>query len=74
MVCQRSSGGSGSGFAQEGFELGEGLFDGIEVGGVGWHSARRLDGFTHALDLVSGAIVHDDDVAGSQARHQTGST
>ena len=35
MACQRSSGGSGSGFAQEGFELGEGLFDGIEVGGVG---------------------------------------
>ena len=53
MACQRSSGGSGSGFAQEGFELGEGLFDGIEVGGVGRQGARRLDGFTHALDLHS---------------------
>ena len=31
MACQRSSGGSGSGFAQEDFELGEGLFDGIFI-------------------------------------------
>jgi len=41
--------GSGSGFAREGFELGEGLFDGIEVGGVG----RQAPAVLMALRLMA---------------------
>ena len=50
--------GSGGGLSQEGLELGEGLFDWIEVGGIGWQveqeGAGHFDGFAHAVDLVAG--------------------
>src|SRR5690348_722195 len=55
-------------------ELGEGVFDGIEVGAVGRQieqpCACRFDGLANACDLVGGQIVHDDDVAGTQGRCQ----
>ena len=66
--------GSGCGFAQQGFELGEELLDGIEIGTVGRQleqsGAYPLDGQAHSLSLVGGEIVHDDDVAGRQGRGQ----
>jgi hypothetical protein len=60
--------------AQHGLELGEDLFDGIEVGAVGrqeGHSgADPLDGLSNGLALVRAEIVHDDDVARRQGRDQ----
>ena len=62
--------GSRRGGAQQGLELGEGRFDGIEVGAVGRQVSQAraggLDRLFDAMDLVSGQIVHDDDVAWSQ--------
>ena len=53
-----------------GLELGEGHFDGIEVGTVwGQVSQARaggLDRLSDAVDFMSGQIVHDDDVARPQ--------
>ena len=55
-------------FAQEGFELGEGFFDGVHIRTVGWEisqlRARRLDELLDPRPLVSREIVHDDDLAG----------
>ena len=58
--------GSLGGGSQEGFELGEDLLDGIEVGTVGREiedsGSGLFDGLADALDFVGGEIVHDDDV------------
>jgi hypothetical protein len=63
------------------FELGESLFDGIEVGAIGWQVAQRRAGprnrFFDASDFVTGErstpdapggrrVVHDHDVAVAQ--------
>lgn len=65
---------SGGSLAKGCFELGEGLFDGIEVGAVGWQVAKRragpLDRFFDASDFVTGEIVHDDDIAPAQGRSE----
>ena len=66
--------GSLGGFAQEQFELGEDLFDGVQVGRVGRQedepgpdAADRLaDGGT----FVTTKIVHDDDIARCKGRHE----
>lgn len=63
-----------AGGAEEGFQLGEGQFDGIEVGTIGRQEAqeaarrfdRRLD-FWVAVDLE---VVEDDDVARADRRHE----
>ncbi len=59
------------GFSEQGLELCEGEFDGIEVRGIGrqveQESTGRLDGFAHPGDLVARQVVHDDDVAGGEA-------
>lgn len=59
------------GLAQQGLELGEGQFDGVRVGRVGRRvdepGAGRIDRLAHALDLVGGEIVHDDECRRSQA-------
>jgi hypothetical protein len=64
----------GGGGPQEGFELGEGHFDWIEVRTVGRQVAQTcaggLDRLPDAMDLVSGQIVHDDDVALPQLGNQ----
>lgn len=55
-------------------ELGEGIFDWIEIGTVGRQiaefGATGLDSLPDADDLVSGQIVHDDDVAWAQGWRQ----
>lgn len=66
--------GSLGGFSQEGFKLGEDLFDGIEVGTVGRQEQQPgsccADGFAHSRALVAAKIVEDDDVAGLERRDQ----
>jgi hypothetical protein len=61
-------------FAQDGFELGEGLFDRVEIGAVGWEKAKLgAGGFDRDFDggaLVSAEVVHDHDVAGAQRPDQ----
>ena len=58
------------GLAKGCFELGENLFDWVEVGAVGREVAQRragpLDHFLDARDFVGGKIVHHDDIAGAQ--------
>jgi hypothetical protein len=59
--------GSRFGGAQRGLELGEGHFDGIEVGAVGRQAAQAcaggIDRLSDAMDLMRGQIVHDDKIA-----------
>ena len=56
------------------FEFGEGLFDGIEVRAVGRQVADfSTDGFDGPSDfraVVGRQVVHDDDIAGMECRHQ----
>ena len=56
--------------AQEGFEFGEGLFDGVEVRAIGGEikqaGSARCHGLAHAANLVRGEIVANDEVAGTQ--------
>ena len=56
--------------AQEGFELGEDLFNRIEIGRIGGQEAQRgarpLNGGPHGGTLVAAEIVQDDDIAGRQ--------
>ena len=56
------------------FELGEDLFDRIEVRAV-WRQeqepgSRSTDGLAHGRPFVAGQIVHDDDVAGQERWHE----
>ena len=55
------------GHAHPVLDLGEGLFDGVEVGAIGRQEpeagAGGSDGGSHGLGLVTSEIVHDDDVA-----------
>ena len=57
-------------FAQDVFELGEGLFDRVEIGPVGREKPKfGSGGFNRDFDggaLVSAEVVHDHDVAGAQ--------
>ena len=66
--------GSFGGFSQEGFELGEDLLDGIEVGTVGREieesGSDLFDSLANALDFVGGEIVHEDDVSRGERRDQ----
>ena len=60
------------GLAQERLELGEGMFDGIEVRTVGGQkhqaAARRCDAGAHRLVPVRGQVVQDHGLAGPQHR------
>lgn len=66
--------GSFGGFAEQGFEFCKYLFDRIEVGAIGRQEeelgADRANGAPHGLSLVAAEIVHDDDVAGGERRHE----
>ena len=66
--------GSLGGFSQEQLELGEDLFDGIEVGGVGRQEQQpgssRADRLADGRALVTAKIVHDDHIAGSERGHE----
>jgi hypothetical protein len=61
---------SHGGLPQRCFELGERLFDRIEVGAIGRQIAQRcaslLDRFLDASDFVGWQVVHDDDIAPAQ--------
>lgn len=58
------------GTAEHRFELGEGQFDGIQVGTVGWQineaGADPLDGLAHSSHFVSRQVVHDHCIPGPQ--------
>lgn len=60
--------------AEERFQFGERLLDGIEVRAVGrqksHHGAGLLDGGAHRRLFVGGEIVEDHDIARVQGRHQ----
>ena len=60
--------GSLGGFSQEQLELGEDLFDWIEVRGVGRQEQQpgpsRADRLADGCALVTAKVVHDDDIAG----------
>jgi hypothetical protein len=66
--------GSGSGFSQERFELGEHLLDGIEVGRVFWQEdepgSGGSDRLSHRLSFVRAEIVENDDVARLEGRKE----
>ena len=61
---------SRGGFSQQMFELGEDLFDRVQVGGVFWQEeelgAGGADERPHRLAFVATEIVHDDDVTFAQ--------
>ncbi len=60
---------------QQRFELGEDLFNRVEIRGVGRQEAQRgphpFDGGAHGRTLVAAQIVHDDDSAGGEGWQQT---
>ena len=64
--------GSLGGFSEERLELGEYLFDRVEVGRIGRQvnqtGANRFDGLADALDLVGREVVHDDNISSFQGR------
>jgi hypothetical protein len=66
--------GSFLGLAQEVFEFGEDLFNGIEVRAVGWEvdesCANASECPPDGMCLVAAEIVHDDNVAWLQCRNQ----
>lgn len=55
-------------------QLGEDLFDGVEVRAVGWEEeelgAGGTDRLAHGFPLVTAEIVQDDNVAGGERRHE----
>ena len=66
--------GSLGGFSQEQFELGEDLFDWIEVRGVGRQEQQpgsgRADCLADGRALVAAKIVHNDDIARRERGHE----
>ena len=60
--------------SQVSLELGEGLFDRVQVRGIGWQIAQfgagGLDREANVLAFVSAEIVHDDDVALFEGRNK----
>ena len=66
--------GSFGGFSHQVLELGEDLFDRIEVGTVGRQEQQpRTDAADRVADggaLVARQVVHDDNVAGRERRHE----
>ena len=60
---------------EQGFELGEDLFNRVEIRGVRRQEAQGgphpLKGRPHGRTLVAAQIVHNDDIAGGEGRQQT---
>ena len=58
---------------QEGLELGEHLFDRVEVGAAGWREqqagACASDRRAHCFDFVAAEVVRDEDVAAAERRN-----
>ena len=59
----------------KGLELGEEVFDGVQVGGIGRQieqgCASALDGLEHASHLVAAQIVEDDHLSGERVGTST---
>src|SRR5215510_9624996 len=57
----------GGNLAEDRFEFGKQLFDGVEIGTVGGkideNGAACLDGFSHADNLVDADVIHEHDIA-----------
>ncbi len=74
MAVHNPFDGTLGGFAQQRLELGEDVFDQVEVGTIGRQEeepgALRLDHLAHARSLVAGEVVHDHDVARAQFGRQ----
>jgi len=74
MRCQGASTVRSAGLSEQRFQLGEHLLDGIEIGTIRRQEekvrADRTNGPAHGVALVAAEIVHDDDVAGLERRHQ----
>src|ERR1700733_15164109 len=66
--------GSGRGFSDEAFDLGEDLLDRVEVGGVFWKEqetpAGGLDRVSHGFAFLRSQIVEHDDVVALEGRDQ----
>lgn len=66
--------GAGLGLAEEGLHLAPHHFDGVQIGGVSGQEADLGPGFGNqcqrAVVFVGAEVVHDDDVSGSERRHQ----
>src|SRR5215208_2652120 len=66
--------GVGGDFAKNGFELGEQLFDGVEIRTVGGEIDKirttPLNGLTNACNFVHTDVVHEDNVTASQSRNE----
>ena len=60
--------------AEEGFELGDDHFDGVQVGAVGRQKQQVCpcvsDQFPGGQPFVTPKIVSDDNIAGGQCRHE----
>ena len=73
MAVQRPSTVRPAALRRSAFSL-TGVLDRVEVGTVGRKveqpRSRRLDRHAHPRSLVAGQVVHDDDVAGRQFRHE----
>ena len=67
-------GGSLCGFAHEVFELGKDLFDGVQIGAIGWQEQQSrpdaADCSTDGRPLVATQVVHDDDITGRERGHE----
>ena len=63
------------GFAHEMLELGEDLLDRVQVGAVGRQEQQpgtdAANGLADGWTFVAAEIVHDNDIAGRQRRHET---
>ena len=72
--CAEGFKGACGGFAQEMLELGEDLFNGVQVGRVfrqeEQFGAGCADELAHGLAFVAAEIVHDDDVTRLQGRDE----
>lgn len=68
--------GPGGGPSDQGFELGEGHFYGVEIGTVGRQEEKPCANRTHGIcgrgAFVGGQVVENDHVAGLQGRDELG--
>jgi len=62
--------------AEEGFELGKEVFNGVEIWGVGRQEEQggtaRFDGLADASDFMTAEVIGHDDVAGAESGAQDG--
>src|ERR1700759_3710914 len=66
--------GACSGLTKRCFEFGEGILDWVKVRTIGWQVEQfgtcGFDGGADTSTFMAAEIVHDDDVTGTEFRHQ----